>query len=339
MAARFKGLPTPGATAFFTDRSAMKPQLLQLNPILIPAINDTLAALYTVHKLFEITDAETWLRAHGAAIEAAITGGHTGISQAMLEQLPNLKVVAVNGVGTDAVDLAYCRARGLPVTATLGALTEDVADLAIGLLIAACRNICAGDRFVRDGQWELHPQPSAIPLARRFSGMSVGIVGMGRVGRAVAVRAAAFGCTIRYTDLRAMPDVAHAFVPDLIALARGADALVLCAAADSAEGIVNAAVLDALGPRGFLVNVARGRLVNEADLTAALVAGRIAGAGLDVFVDEPRVPLALRQHGAVTLQAHRASATWETRTAMGEMVLEAVAQALAGQRPSMSLTT
>ena len=317
----------------------MKPQVLQLNPILIPAINDELASLYTVHKFFEVKDQDAWLREHGAAISAVTTGGHTGISKAVLEQLPNLKVVAVNGVGTDAVDLAYCRSRGLPVTATLGALTEDVADLAIGLLIAACRNLCAGDRFVRDGQWEKFPQPSAIPLARRFSGMRVGIVGMGRVGRAVAVRAAAFGCPIRYTDLRAMDDITHPFVADLVELARQSDALVLCAAADKAEGIVNAAVLDALGPRGFLVNVARGRLVNESDLAEALTAGRIAGAGLDVFVDEPRVPLVLRQSEQVTLQAHRASATWETRTAMAEMVLASVTQALAGERPSMSLTT
>ncbi|MDM0014865.1 2-hydroxyacid dehydrogenase [Variovorax sp. J22P168] len=317
----------------------MKPQVLQLNPILIPSINDALASLYTVHRHFEMSEPEAWLRANGADIAAVITGGHTGISRAMLEQLPGLKVVAVNGVGTDAVDLAYCRERGLPVTATLGALTEDVADLAIGLLIAACRNLCAGDRFVRDGQWERFPQPSAIPLARRFSGMRVGIVGMGRVGRAVATRAAAFGCPIGYTDLRAMDDVGHRFVPSLIELARDSDALVLCAAADSAEGIVDAAVLDALGPRGFLVNVARGRLVNEPDLAAALTAGRIAGAGLDVFVDEPRVPLALRQSDRATLQAHRASATWETRTAMGEMVLAGIAQALTGARPSMSLTT
>ncbi len=317
----------------------MKPQVLQLNPILIPAINDKLASLYTVHKLFEVADKDAWLRDHGAAISAVVTGGHTGISRAMLEQLPGVKVVAVNGVGTDAVDLAYCRVRGLPVTATLGALTEDVADLAIGLLIAACRNLCAGDRFVRDGQWELHPQPGAIPLARRFSGMRVGIVGMGRVGRAVALRAVAFGCTINYTDLRAMDDVPHPFIPRLVDLARGSDALILCAAADSAEGIVNTAVLDALGPRGFLVNVARGRLVNEDDLSAAVASGRIAGAGLDVFVDEPRVPQALRQSSSVTLQAHRASATWETRTAMGEMVLASIAQALAGERPAISLTT
>lgn len=317
----------------------MKPQVLQLNPILIPAINDKLASLYAVHKHFELPDPEGWLRQHGASIDAVITGGHTGISRAMLEQLPSLKVVAINGVGTDAVDLAYCRERALPVTATLGALTQDVADLAIGLLIAACRNLCAGDRFVRDGQWELHPQPSAIPLARRFSGMRVGIVGMGRVGRAVAVRAAAFGCAIAYTDLCAMDDVAHRFIPSLPDLARESDALVLCAAADRAEGIVDAAVLDALGPRGFLVNVARGRLVNEADLTQALAERRIAGAGLDVFVDEPRVPQALRQSDRTTLQAHRASATWETRTAMGEMVLASIAQALSGERPAMSLTT
>ena len=317
----------------------MQHQVLQLNPILIPAINDKLAALYTVHKYFETSDHEAWLRQHGASIDAVITGGHTGISRSLLEQLPGLKVVAVNGVGTDAVDLAYCRGRGLPVTATLGALTEDVADLAIGLLIAACRNLCVGDRFVRDGQWELNPQPSAIPLARRFSGMRVGIVGMGRVGRAVATRAAAFGCPISYTDLRAMDDIAHRFVPDLLQLARDSDALVLCAAADKAEGIVDATVLEALGPRGFLVNVARGRLINEADLSEALTAGRIAGAGLDVFVDEPRVPLALRQSDRVTLQAHRASATWETRTAMGEMVLDGIVQALAGERPTMSLTT
>ena len=317
----------------------MKPQILQLNPILIPAANDELASLYQVHKLFEIEDQDAWFAQHGAAIQAVITGGHTGISRAMLERLPALKVVAVNGVGTDAVDLAYCRERRLPVTATIGALTEDVADLAIGLLIAACRNIAAGDRFVRDGQWERFPQPSAIPLARRFSGMRVGIVGMGRVGRAVATRAAAFGCPIRYTDLRAMDDLPHEFVADLVDLARQSDALVLCAAADKAEGIVNAAVLDALGPRGFLVNVARGRLVNEDDLTQAIEAGRIAGAGLDVFVDEPRVPLALRQSDRTTLQAHRASATWETREAMIRMVLDSVADGVAGKRPAMSLTT
>lgn len=317
----------------------MKPHVLQLNPILIPAINERLDALYTMHRLYEQADKEAYIREHGASIQGAITGGHTGITKALMAQLPALKVVAVNGVGTDAVDLEYARSRGLPVTATFGALTDDVADLAIGLLIASCRGLCAGDRFIRAGDWVRHPQPSAIPLARRFSGMRVGIVGMGRVGRAIAVRAAAFGCAISYTDLRAMDDVPHRYVADLVELARGCDALVLAAAADKAEGIVDARVLDALGPRGFLVNIARGRLVNEPDLIAAIEAGRIAGAGLDVFVDEPHVPESLRASDRVTLQAHRASATVETRTAMGEMVLASLAQALSGQRPEMSLTT
>jgi len=317
----------------------MKPHVLQLSPILIPSVNERLNDLYQVHRYYEQTDTEAFLAEHGAHIRGVVSGGHTGIRNELMARLPALQVVAINGVGTDAVDLAYARSRGIHVTATLGALTEDVADMAIGLLIATCRGICAGDRFVRDGQWPLHPQPSAIPLARRFSGMRVGIVGMGRVGRAVATRAAAFGCPLAYTDLRAMPDVPHDFVADLRELARRSDALILCAAADQAQGIVNAEVLQALGPGGYLINIARGKLVNEADLVAALQAGRIAGAGLDVFVDEPHVPPALRAMPNTTLQAHRASATWETRTAMGEMVLASLAQALAGQRPDNSLST
>jgi len=268
-----------------------------------------------------------------------VSGGHTGISKALMEQLPNLKVVAVNGVGTDAVDLEYARSRGIHVTATFGALTEDVADLAIGLLLATCRGICSGDRFVRGGQWVKFPSPTAIPLARRFSGMRVGIVGMGRVGRAVAERAAAFGCPIAYTDLKKMDDLPYTFIPDLVELAKQSDALILCAAADKAAGIINTKVLEALGKNGFLINIARGKLVNEVDLVKALEAGQIAGAGLDVFVDEPNVPPALFTNDHVVMQAHRASATVETRTAMGEMVLESLAQALSGQRPQMSLTT
>ena len=317
----------------------MKRQILQLNSILIPEINEHIKSVYIVHKLYEIPHKEEWLKECGAHIEAVITGGHTGISVELLERLPALKVVAINGVGTDAVNLDYCRARALPVTATLGALTDDVADLAIGLLIAASRNLVSVDRFVREGQWPQYPQPTALPLARRFSGMRLGIVGMGRVGRAVAKRAEAFGCPISYTDLTPMSGVAHRFMPNLLDLAKDSDALVLCAAAENAEGIIDAAVLNALGPDGFLINVARGRLVNEIDLTAAVAEGRIAGAGLDVFVDEPNVPPIFRQSDKVTLQAHRASATWETRTAMAEMVLASIEQAFAGQRPAMSLTT
>ena len=317
----------------------MKPSILQLNPILIPAINEKLNALYSVRRLYEQDDKDAYVREFGNDIRGVISGGHTGISNALMEKLPALEVVAINGVGTDAVDLAYARERGIHVTATFGALTEDVADLAIGLLIAACRGICSGDRVVREGEWEKNPHPGAIPLSRRFSGMRVGIVGMGRVGRAIATRAAAFGCPISYTDLRAMEDLPYEYIADLQQLAGQSDALILAASADKAEGIINAAVLEALGKDGFLVNIARGKLVNEPDLVAALSAGRIAGAGLDVFVDEPNVPGALKTMDSVVLQAHRASATVETRTAMGEMVLASLAQALSGQRPENSLTT
>ncbi|WP_250466628.1 2-hydroxyacid dehydrogenase [Caballeronia sp. GAFFF2] len=316
-----------------------KPSILQLNPILVPAINETLESLYIMHRLFQVDDKDAYIREHGAAIEGVITGGHTGISNDLVDKLPALKVIAVNGVGTDAVDLAYARSRGIPVTATFGALTEDVADLAIGLILAVLREICPGNDFVKTGKWPENPSPAAIPLSRRFSGKRVGIVGMGKVGRAIAVRAAAFGCPVAYTDVRAMDDIAHRFVPDLLQLARDSDILVLAAAADKAQGIVDAAVLDALGRDGYLINIARGKLVVESDLVQALQGGVIAGAGLDVFVDEPNVPAELFGMDRVVLQAHRASATVESRTAMGEMVLSSIAQALAGQRPEGSLTT
>lgn len=317
----------------------MKPEVLQLSPILIPEIRDKLDQLFTLRRYYEQADKPAYLAQHGATIRGVITGGHTGITQAVMAQLPNLEVVAVNGVGTDAVDLAYARDRGIQVTATIGALTEDVADLAIGLLISVCRGICTGDRYVRSGQWPQSATPLApLPLARQVSGMRIGIVGMGRVGRAVATRAAAFGCPISYTDLKPMSDVPYAFVGDLITLARDSDALILAAAADKGEAIVNAEVLRALGTDGYLINIARGKLVNEADLIAALHNGQIAGAGLDVFADEPQVPSELFDHEHAVLQPHRASATVQTRTRMGEMVIASLTDVFAGRKPAGSVT-
>ena len=312
----------------------MKPEILQLSPILIPEINARLNELYTVRPYFQQADKAAYLREHAANIRGVVTGGHTGITREVMEQLPNVEVIAVNGVGTDAIDLAYARDRGIRVSATIGALTEDVADLAIGLLISACRGLCTGDQYVRSGAWAKTATPLVpLPLARQFSGMRIGIVGMGRVGRAVATRAAAFGCPISYTDLSAMGDVPYTFVSDLVELAAQSDALIVAAAADKAKGIINAKVLDALGAQGFLINVARGSLVNEPDLVAALEAGSIAGAGLDVFADEPHVPHALFALETVVLQPHRASATVQTRTRMGEMVLASLADGLAGKVP------
>ncbi|WP_416424899.1 2-hydroxyacid dehydrogenase [Pseudomonas sp. App30] len=307
----------------------MKPHILQLSPILIPEIREQLATLFTVHPYYQQADKAAYLREVGGQIRGVITGGHTGITRQVMEQLPHLEVVAVNGVGTDAVDLAYARDHGITVSATVGALTEDVADLAMGLLIAACRGLCTSDRYVRSGQWPASATPLApLPLARQVSGLRVGIVGLGRVGRAVATRATAFGCPISYTDLQPMGDVPYTFVADLVELARHSDALIVAAAADKAEGIIDARVLQALGSGGYLINVARGKLVNEPDLVAALEAGHIAGAGLDVFVDEPNVPPALFARDDVVLQPHRASATVQTRTRMGEMVIASLRQAL-----------
>lgn len=317
----------------------MKPEVLQLSPILIPEIRDKLDQLFTIRRYYEQADKASYLAQHGANIRGVITGGHTGITQAVMAQLPNLEVVAVNGVGTDAIDLAYARDRGIQVTATIGALTEDVADLAIGLLISACRGISTGDRYVRSGQWATSATPLVpLPLARQMSGMRIGIVGMGRVGRAVATRAAAFGCPISYTDLQAMSDVPYTFVADLLALASDSDALILAAAADKGEAIVNAEVLHALGRDGYLINIARGKLVDEPALVAALQNGQIAGAGLDVFADEPQVPGELFELEQVVLQPHRASATVQTRTRMGEMVVASLVDVFAGRKPAGSVT-
>jgi lactate dehydrogenase-like 2-hydroxyacid dehydrogenase len=312
----------------------MKPDILLINPML-PVIDEALCTSYNVHRYYEQTDKDGYIREVGGTIRGVVTGGASGIGKALMERLPALEVVAVNGIGTDAVDVEQARARGIHVSTTPGVLTEDVADLAIGLLIAACRGLCAGDRHVREGKWI----KGGLPLARKFSGMRVGIVGLGRVGRAIATRAVAFGCPISYTDLHAIPDVPYNYIGDLKDLARASDALVLAASADDAQGIVDASVLDALGPKGYVINVARGKLVNEQDLIEALDQGRIAGAGLDVFVDEPNVPPALFGIERVTLQPHRGSATVETRTDMGNIVLASLAEAFAGHRPGTSVTT
>ncbi|TCG03646.1 dihydrofolate reductase [Paraburkholderia steynii] len=307
--------------------------VLLINPV-IPALDKILSALYAVHRYYDQTDKAGFLRKVGPQISGVVTGGASGISNELMETMPNLRIVAINGIGTDAVDLNYARSRGIHVSTTPDVLTDDVADIAIGLLIATCRGLCVGDAYVRDGQWG----KTGLPLARKFSGMKVGIVGLGRVGRAIATRAAAFGCPVSYTDLREIAGISCQFVPSVLELARASDALILAASADNAEGIVDAGVLEALGPDGYLINVARGKLVKESDLVEALAAKRIAGAGLDVFVDEPHVPEALFAMTNVVLQPHRASATVQTRMAMGDIVLASLADSFAGHRPATSVT-
>ncbi|MFC4345529.1 2-hydroxyacid dehydrogenase [Cupriavidus numazuensis] len=306
----------------------VKPAILLTQPV-VPSLEAGLQAAYEIHRLYGNASPDALLDEIGPRIEGVVTGGSLGLKESVMRRLPALKIVAVSGVGTDAVDLPYARERGIHVTTTPDVLTADVADQAIGLLIAVYRRLTEAERYVRAGQWG----KASLPLARRFSGKRIGIVGMGRVGRAIAVRAAAFGCPVSYTDLRALPDVPYTFLPDIAALASHCDALVLAASADGAKPVVDATVLDALGADGVLINVARGRLVDEPELVRALETGRIAGAGLDVFADEPAVPSALLGMDNVVIQPHRASATWETRDAMGEIVLANLRACLAGERP------
>ena len=300
------------------------PTVLQIAP-LNPDAQATLDAGYTVHRMMGHGAA---LPADPAVIDAVVTGGHNGIPADLLTGLPNLKLVAINGVGFDKVDLEAARRRGIRVTNTPDVLTDDVADLAVGLTIVLLRRLHHAHGFVTAGHW---PQRD-IALARKVSGKRYGILGMGRIGQAVGKRLAAFDGRISYTDV-AKESVPYTFVPDLVELARGADVLVVCAAASgSTKGLVNRAVLDAVGPDGALVNIARGSIVDEPALVAALQAGTLGGAALDVFVDEPNVPSELMAMENVVLTPHIASATSETRQAMAQLMLDNLAAFFAGKQ-------
>ena len=259
-------------------------------------------------------------------IRGLVGGGSMRVDAALLDRLPQLEIVAVHGVGHDVIDALSLRARGIALAITTGVLTEDVADLAIGLWLALDRRIAANHRVVCDGGWP-------VPLSRRASGRRVGIVGLGTIGRAIAARAAPFAAELLYTGRSAKPDVPWRFVPDLGDLAAGCDVLFLAASAGpETSGMIDAAALAALGAEGVLVNVARGALVDQPALIAALEAGRIAGAALDVFADEPRVPDGLRRDNVV-LSPHQGSATVEARRAMAAMVVANLAARFAGEEP------
>jgi lactate dehydrogenase-like 2-hydroxyacid dehydrogenase len=305
----------------------MKPDILLLQAIM-PALEARLTETFTPHRLYAAADKAALLAEVGPKIRGVITGGAVGIRNEMMDALPALEIIAINGVGTDAVDLVHAHARGIRVTNTPGVLTDDVADLALGLIIATLRGIPAADRFVRNGEWE----KQAAPLTRKVSGKHIGILGLGQIGLAIARRLTAFDCTVRYHSRRSRTDAPYAYLPDAISLARASDVLVLAASADQGQALVTREVLDALGAQGFFINIARGRLVDEAALVEALQQGRIAGAGLDVFANEPHVPPALLALDNVVLLPHRGSATIETRLQMGQMVLDNL-DACFGGRP------
>lgn len=296
----------------------MKPTVLQLGP-LHPIVEKALAERYDLLHLGKAPDPAAFLAEHGAKVAALVSSGRNGVDAALLTRLPNVKIVAHFGVGYDNVDAAAAKGRGIVVTNTPDVLNDCVADLAMGLLIDVARGISAGDRYVRRGDWPKGP----MPLATKVGGKRLGILGLGRIGKAIAKRAEAFGMTIRYHNRRPAEGVAWGYEPSAEALAAASDFLmVVTSGGDATRGLVSRAVLEALGPKGFLVNVARGSVVDEAALVEFLRDKRIAGAALDVFADEPRVPEALFALENVVLAPHIASATVETRAAMANLVLE-----------------
>ncbi|TBW36132.1 2-hydroxyacid dehydrogenase [Siculibacillus lacustris] len=305
----------------------MKPEILMLEPMMAE-IEAALDAAYVVHRLHRAPDRAAMIAAVAPTVTAIVTGGATGAPADLVAALPRLGIVAINGVGTDAVDLVDARARGIRVTTTPGVLTDDVADMALGLTLSVLRRLAQGDRFVRAGSW---PQ-SGFPLGRKATGRRLGIVGLGRIGRAVAERARGFRMDIAYTDLAPVAEAPGRFVGDLVELARWSEVLVVCSTGGpGTRGLIGRAVIDALGPEGVLINVARGSVVDEPELVAALVEGRLGGAGLDVFADEPRVPAALLDLPGVVLEPHQASATRETRLEMGSVVVRSLAAFYAGE--------
>lgn len=284
---------------------------------------------YDMLRLHAAADPDAVLSARGGAVRAIATRGGVGAPGAVIRACPACELIAVYGVGYDAVDLDAARAQGIAVTHTPDVLTGDVADLAVALMLAHRRDLAGAEAWVRSGDWAAR---GAYPLRRRAWGGRAGILGMGRIGRAVARRLAGFETTLAYHDLGPVPDAPGRFEPDLVALARDADVLFVAAAATAAtRGLVGRAVLDALGPEGLLVNVARAAIVDEPALIAALAEGRLGGAALDVMAGEPAPSPALLAAPNLLLQPHHASATHDTRAAMGRLMRENLAAHFAGR--------
>ncbi|XP_052140933.1 glyoxylate/hydroxypyruvate/pyruvate reductase 2KGR isoform X2 [Oryza glaberrima] len=263
---------------------------------------------------------DDYLRAHASSIRAVVPYAPHGVDAAMIDALPSLEIVSSYSVGIDRVDLDACRRRGVRVTNTPDVLTDDVADLAVGLAIAALRKIPQADRYVRAGKWK---SKGDFTLTTRFSGKRVGILGLGRIGLAVAKRAEAFDCPISYHSRSEKPFPKYKFYPNVVDLAANCDVLVVaCSLNPETHHIVNRKAIDALGPEGVLINIARGAHVDEPELISALLEKRLGGAGLDVFEDEPFAPEQLFELDNVVLVPHVGSDTEETCRAMADLVLQ-----------------
>lgn len=291
----------------------MKPRLLKIARL--PAMLDE--ALYEAYEVVEAGEDGTGLSAATADIRAMVANGESTVTRQLMEQLPVLEIITVLGVGYDGVDVKAARQRGIRVTHTPDVLTDDVADFAMALLLGIARNTRLADRFTRSGAWAEGP----FPFSRKVSGARIGIIGLGRIGKAIARRAAAFDMSIAYTG-RQPQAVDYAYFPSAVELAAAVDFLVIAVGGGAGTyHLVDKQVLDAVGPDGYLINVGRGSVVDEQALAQALAEGRLAGAALDVYEDEPQPHSALLGLDNVLLTPHMASATLDTRRAMADLVL------------------
>lgn len=297
----------------------MKRALLVMGNQILPNEMAELEKHFDVIHLWKEKDPETVLQERRNDIVAIASAYYMPVSKTLIEALPNLEIISQFAVGTDNIDLAAAKARGIAVTNTPDVLTDDTADIALSLLLALSRRICESDMFVRVDKWRLN---SAMPLGRTLKGKTAGIVGMGRIGQAIAKRCEAFGLKIVYNGKRKKEGVTYRFEPDLQKMAEESDYLILsCPGGAETRHMVHAPILEALGPEGYLINVSRGSVVHEEDLVNALVEKKIAGAGLDVYAIEPNVPEPLIKMDNVVLLPHVGSATIETRGIMGGLVV------------------
>jgi lactate dehydrogenase-like 2-hydroxyacid dehydrogenase len=271
-----------------------------------------------------------FLDRHGADVTVILSCGRPGVDSGLMAQLPNLQAIANFGAGVDAIDLDAARTRGIAVSNTPDVLTDTVADTALGLMLDTIRGFSAADRYVRAGRW---PVDGALPYARDLSGSRVGILGLGRIGSAIATRLAGFDCAVAYHNRHEIPGSPYRYAASPVELAGSVDVLVAATSGGlQTRQLVDRRVLEALGPQGYLINIARGSVVDEEALIDLLRSGGLAGAGLDVFAYEPQVPAALRELDNVVLLPHVGSNTARARTAMAQLALRNVDEWLSNRQ-------
>ena len=301
---------------------------------MMPLIMQGCDARFEVHRCWEAADRDALLKRVGPQIEAICTGTFTGVKtdEAMMAACPNLKIVANFGVGYDSVDVAAAARRGVIVTNTPEVLTEEVADTALGLLLGTARELSRAEKWLRDGRWAADGDYRLTPASLRDR--SVGIAGLGRIGKAIARRVEAFGLPVSYYGRSQQEGVEYRHYSDLVALARDVDTLIVVTpGGPDTHNLIDAAVLNALGPRGILINISRGSVVDEAALIEALKSRTILAAGLDVFHGEPRINPAFLQLDNATLLPHVGSASQYTRNAMGQLVMDNLVAYAEGKPP------